>query len=178
MQFAFCSDQITGNKCITNISIAAVFLGLFFISCSSKNEPDIPSIAKEFYKTYQERADFEGFLNFYDNNMVLEDVIFGERKVGKEAFAEFFDWDNELFTKKDSLALIIEKQVIEGNEVVTQGYFTPFSWGDTEVGNMHFTTILTFNEEGKIIRHVDWINYPNTLINYEKRKDSNSWIED
>ena len=160
------------------IVITALFVGTCTLSCSTEVKPDIPSIAAEYYKTYQQRADFERFLRFYDEDMVLEDIVFGERIEGKRGFAEFFDWDNPLFSKKDSVALVIEKQVIQGFEVVTQGYFTPFKWGDTEVGNMYFTTLLTFNKEGKIIRHVDWINYPNNLINYDKRKDSNAWIQD
>ena len=158
--------------------LGVLFLGIFAFSCSTKTKPDISSIAAEYYKTYQQRSDFESFLSFYDENMVLEDIIFGERIEGKASFAEFFDWENPLFTSKDSVALVIERQTIAGYEVVTQGYFTPFSWGDIDVGNMHFTTLLTFNTEGKIIRHVDWINYPNHLINYDKRKDSNSWITD
>lgn len=73
--------------------------------------------------------------------------------------------------------MVIENQIIDGYEVVTQGHFTPFQWDSIEVGPMQFTTILTFNEQGKIIRHIDWINYPSYLIDYQKRKDSNSWID-
>ena len=158
------------------ISIASLVLGLATLSCSSETEPDIASIVTSYYKTYEERKDFEAFLDYYDEDMVLEDIIFGERIEGKAAFAEFFDWENPLFTAKDTVALVVERQLIQGYEVVTQGYFTPFSWGDIIVGNMYFTTLLTFNKQGKIIRHVDWINYPNSLINYDEREDSNTWI--
>ena len=166
--------KIGGYKLIVFGAILSFLLLTF--SCSSNTEPDIEAIVSNYYKTYGKRTDFKAFLDFYDEDMVLEDIIFGERVEGKEGFAEFLDWENPLFTKKDSVVLVVEQQVIQGYEVVTQGYFTPFRWGDISVGNMHFTTFLTFNKEGKIIRHVDWINYPNTLINYDKRKDSNTWI--
>ncbi len=43
---------------------------------------------------------------------------------------------------------------------------------------MHFTTLLTVNEAGQIIRQVDWINYPASLVNYNERNNSNEWIQD
>lgn len=116
------------------------------------------------------------FLDFYDENMVLEDMVSGDRKVGKEEFAEFFNWDHPSFMLLDSVSMVIENQIIDGYEVVTQGHFTPFKWDSTRVDAMHFTSILTFNQKGKIIKQVDWINYPSYLIDYQKRKDSNSWI--
>ena len=108
--------------------------------------------------------------------MVLEDVIYGERIIGKKQFAEFFDWNHPNFKLLDTVAMVIQNQVIDDNQAVTQGYFTPFQWDTIKVAPMKFTTILTFNTEGKIIKHVDWINYPSNLIDYQNRKDSNSWI--
>ena len=165
------------QKTITkSVFLSLLGASLFLNSCTS-TEPDISDTTKEYYSTYQERSDFDKFLNFYDENMVLEDIMLGERMVGKAAFASFFDWNNPKFQKLEAIALFVEQQIIQGKHVVTQGYFTSFKWGDTEVGTMYFTTILTFNDNGKIIKHVDWINYPNELVDYRNRKDSNSWIK-
>ena len=151
---------------------------LSVLSCGQTTKKTaLHSTVSNYYDTYKERKDFDAFLEFYDENIILEDVISGDRKKGKKAFAEFFDWNHPSFRPLDSIALIIEKQIIDGREVVTQGYFTPFKWDSIQVGHMHFTTILTFNLKGKIIRQVDWINYPANLIDYQKRDDSNSWID-
>ncbi|MGH1366338.1 MAG: hypothetical protein ACRBF0_22450 [Calditrichia bacterium] len=94
----------------------------------------------------------------------------------KAALAEFFNWDNPGFKKIEVQALIITEQIIDGKKVTTKGYFTPFKWGEARFETMHFTTLLTFNEQGKIIKQVDWINYPTTLLDYNKRKNSNEDI--
>jgi len=150
---------------------------LSLCACQQKEDSLIQEATKEYYQTYQNRNDFQKFLSFYDDQVILEDIMLGERKIGKKEFAEFFDWGNPDFSKTDSLALIITDQLIQKNKVVTQGYFTPFKWGEQHFEAMHFTTILTFNAAGKITKQVDWINYPASLLDYEKRKNSNEWIK-
>ncbi|MFT6827204.1 MAG: hypothetical protein ACJAZV_000485 [Roseivirga sp.] len=107
---------------------------------------------------------------------MLEDMINGDRVEGKEAFSEFFDWKNPDYVKLDSAALYIREQIIDNNKVVTTGHFTAFKWGELEIEAMQFTSILTFNSSGKIIKQVDWINYPSYLVDYNNRKNSNKWI--
>ena len=41
---------------------------------------------------------------------------------------------------------------------------------------MHFTSILYFNESGKITKQIDWINYPNNLLDNNSRANSNRWL--
>lgn len=151
-------------------------LAATIIGCSQTAKVDITPIVDDYYQTYAEREDFEKFLSFYDSSIVLEDMIYGNRVTGIENFRAFFDWPNPNFESKDSVALVVINQVIDENTVVTEGYFTPFSWGGLDVEAMYFTMILTFNEEGKINRHVDWINYPEYLIDNSSKKNSNEWI--
>ncbi len=160
------------------IRTAFGFILLVLLSaCGSvSQENKIKDTVAEYYEVYQKREDFQQFLDFYSEDIILEDIITGDRKVGKEAFSNFFDWDNPNFEKVDSVALIVTEQFIDGNNAVTKGYFTPFKWGELEFEAMHFTTILIFDESGKIIKHVDWLNYPNNLLDYAKRKNSNDWI--
>ena len=164
-----------------SITLLCVLSILFLSNCSSRtNEQkvNIAPIVQDYYKVYQDRNDFQRFLAFYDDNIVLEDIILGEKMEGMLAFKRFFDWGNPNFSKTDSLTLIIKDQIIKGNTAVTSGYFTPFIWGDTTFEAMYFNTILTFNAGGKIQKQVDWINYPNGLVDYNKRKNSNQWILD
>ena len=157
--------------------IAYLFFGMIFYSCSSPKSKHIEHIVEEYYKVYSERQDFEQFLGFYDEHMILEDIIFGERIIGKAAFRDFFDWENPNFQLLGDSCLIVSEQIIHGNQAITKGYFTPFRWGEYECEAMHFTSILTFNEDGKIVKHLDWINYPAGLIDYDKRKNANKWIK-
>ena len=155
-----------------------ILLGLGLISCSNpEKSADYTKIIQSYYKTYQKRDDFKKFLDFYAEDMVLEDMITGDKIKGKKALEKFFDWENPDFVKLDSNTLIITEQIIDQNKVVTKGYFTPFGWGNLEFEAMYFTTILTLNSKGKIVKQVDWINYPNNLLDYSKRKNSNQWIK-
>ncbi|MEZ4918551.1 MAG: nuclear transport factor 2 family protein [Saprospiraceae bacterium] len=162
-------------------------IGLFFLttlvylnSCATTPNPGDADIirkqAKAYYAVYAVQKDFDAFMNFYDEHVVLEDIVNGDRIEGKAALQTFFNWDVPGFERMDSVALVIEDQLVDQNKVVTTGYFTPFKWEESLVEAMHFTSILHFNPEGKIIRQTDWINYPAWLVDYENRKNSNAWI--
>lgn len=155
-----------------------LLLLILLISCSTKEkEPQYKKIVDEYYAIYQKRLDFEKFLSYYSKDIVLEDMVNGDRILGIENLKEFLDWENPNFTLQDSVALIINQQFIQNNTVLTQGYFTPFTWSETSVEAMQFSTTLTLNEQGKIIHQIDWINYPSNVLDYSKRKNSNDWIK-
>lgn len=138
----------------------------------------LQKIVDNYIQTYQKRADFNKFLSFYSDSILLEDMVGGYRMEGKNAFAEFFDWPNPNFQKLEEETLMITDKIIDNQQAVLKGYFTPFSWNDQKVEAMQFTTVLTFDEANKIEHQVDWINYPNNLIDYAKRVNSNEWIKE
>lgn len=113
---------------------------------------------------------------FYDEAIVLEDIINGDSIVGIQQLGAFFNWNRPGLARTNP-ALIIEDQIIDGNKVVTKGYFTPFKWQGQLFEAMYFVTFLYFNEEGKIYKQVDWINYPKILVDYANRKNANQWIK-
>lgn len=155
------------------------FLVIFLLvcACSVQRENDIESIIDEYYVTYNKRQDLDRFMEFYDDRIVLEDIINGDRIEGKKALGDFFDWNNESFKMTNGNSLVVTDKIIQGNKGVVKGYFTRFQWQQSEFEPMHFTTILIFNEAQKIVKQIDWINYPATLIDYNERKNSNMWIE-
>lgn len=150
---------------------------LLLSGCTSTKESTIEPIVDFYIQTYQEREDFEGFLNLYAEEMILEDMVAGWRMEGRQQFREFFSWPDERFQKRAENTFEVDDVIISENMAVIKGYFTPFHWDGQEVGVMQFTTLLYFNEEKKIIKHIDWINYPNDLIDYSTRANSNEWID-
>ena len=160
-----------------NQTLSILLTVTIFISCSLQYNTNVEELVTEYYKIYDERQDFESFINFYDENVVFEDVINGDKITGKEALTHFFDWKNPDFIKVSENNLVVLDRIIQGNKAVIKGYFTEFRWDKMEVEAMHFTTILIFNDSQKIIRQVDWINYPASLVDYNNRKNSNDWIE-
>jgi predicted nucleotidyltransferase component of viral defense system len=156
------------NRTWSAIIFSILVLGLLACSKVNSNE-STRSIAEEYYEIYKARKDFKKFLGFYDEQIVLEDIINGDQKA-------FLNWDNTEFKLIDTAALVLEDLVVDGNKAFAKGYFTTFQWGDSQFEAMHFTTILYFNEDQKIVRQVDWINYPNSVFDFEKRKNANDWI--
>ena len=154
-----------------------VVLGILMSSCQTNETNPNQEIITTFYQVFNERQDLERFLDFYDDTAVLEDIINGDRIEGKQALRDFFDWSNPDFKLLQENSLVIKEPIVNNHKAVVSGHFTPFKWGDTEFEAMHFTTLLTLNESGKIIKQVDWINYPSNLVNYDTRKNSNAWLK-
>jgi len=154
-----------------------LLFGLLFNACSIDKDRTIERIVDDYYKTYNKRQDIDKFIGFYDNGILLEDIINGDRIEGKSDLRNFLNWENPNFKILESNSLRITEKIIKKNKAVVKGYFTKFQWGDNEFESMHFTTVLTFNDSDKIIKQVDWINYPTELINYDKKKNSNEWIK-
>lgn len=156
--------------------IIYLLIGAFFIACSS-GQQNIEKRVDAYYQIYNQHENWNDFIAFYGEEIVLEDMINGDRIVGKEALKNFFDWGNPDFKSLDANYLVVSEKIIQKNKAVIKGYYTSFQWKETKFEAMHFTTILTFDASGKIIKQVDWINYPKTLINYNNRKNSNEWIQ-
>lgn len=154
-----------------------IIFGLLFSSCSIDKDQTIERIVDDYYKTYNKRQDIDKFIGFYDNDILFEDIINGDRIEGKSDLRNFLNWGNPNFKIIESNSLRITEKIIKGNKAVVKGYFTKFQWGENEFESMHFTTILTFDDSDKIIKQVDWINYPADLVNYEEKKNSNEWIK-
>jgi hypoxanthine phosphoribosyltransferase len=146
-------------------------------NCTPRSEVNIKGITTEFYEVYKARKEHKRFIEFYSDSVVLEDMVNGDRVVGKQALEKFFDWSNTDFQLVGSEALVVKDIFVTGHVAVIYGYFTPFKWGETTFEAMHFSTQLDFDKEGKIVKQVDWINYPSTLLDYSKRKNSNAWIK-
>lgn len=170
------SKEISINSFLFALLVLAIPMFAYYSYFTKEYNP-IEETVNVYYKVYQQRTDWPGFLNFYAEDVVLLDYVGGYKIEGKTTFAQFFNWPDPRFKKGAINALEITSQTISKNTVTTQGFFTPFTWGDIEVEAMQFTTILEFNADGKIVKHIDWINYPDYLIDYKTRVNSNDWIE-
>lgn len=146
------------------------------LSGCHQNSNAIEETVDNFCQIYAKREKPESLKSFYDERAVLEDIISGVRVEGNLDIINFFDWNNVSYKMKDTVALVVVSKVIGDGSATINGYFTSFEWSGTIYRRMHFTTVLFFNDEHKIIKQVDWINYPNELLDYSKRNDSNLWI--
>lgn len=153
-----------------------LFYLIFILNLISCQSVDYKKKLNQFINIYQLRTDFKGFLNLYSDEVEFKDIIYGYKFDSKEGLAKFFDWNNPDFKKLHSQTFSIENIIWDDETVIIEGYFLEFLWKDEKVNPMYFTTKLKFNDQGKIIKHIDWINYPDKLL--KTRLDSNKWIEE
>ena len=120
----------------------------------------ISEVAERYFAVYAEREDFDALMSFYADHAVLEDMIYGHLAQDKASIREFLDWSLGDFSVVDGKpALEVRELVIDGNTAVARGFFNRFVFQGREMGPWRFVIWLAFNEDGKIVRHTDWINY-------------------
>ena len=130
--------------------------------------PDYKVIAQDYFQTYAERKDWAKMQSFYADTLHFEDAILQET-FDKKGFLDFYDWTKGPFEKmsSDQKHFVVKNMVADGNLVVTRGQIQPFYYEGNFIPLSHnasFTLWLWFNENGKIIRQIDWIEYPGSVL--------------
>lgn len=127
----------------------------------------LKATVEAYIQTYQERADWEAFLSFYSDSVLMKDILLDLEFQGKEAFAAFYDWPNPAFEKlyPGQKTFELEEVVIQENIAAIRGTFTPFIWKkERQDWAGGFTIWLYFDEGQKIIQQVDYIKYPKRFL--------------
>lgn len=139
-----------------------ICLTLSVTACSSieKQSSEVEIVAQQYFSHYAKRDDFQNFLYFYAENAQLIDVVYGHHAQSKLEIAKFLDWQRGEFALLDGdKVLTITEQVTQGSTVITQGYFHRFNYDGNVMGPWLFSIILEFDDNNKIIKQTDWINY-------------------
>lgn len=123
--------QDTFNRVL--LILVSTFL-LHACSVTDNKKHLLQNVVDEYYTVYSERTDFERFMAFYDDQAQLE-VLAGKP------------------------VLTLSKHVIDGRNVITEGYFNQFKYNGQVLGPWLFVIVHQFNDKNKIIKQTDWINY-------------------
>ena len=162
----------------------SIFLVVLLVSCSQPNNNDtklgtgiqeellenkIENLAENFFNTYMIREDWEEFLSYYADTLKFEDAVLQVSLDGLESFMEFYDWPNPDFQKHPDYPRIFELKdlVVDSNIAIGRGVFAPFYWKGILYEmewDASFTMWLYYNEDGKIIRQIDWIEYSGDVL--------------
>ena len=122
--------------------------------------------ARAFFKTFADRNDWDTFCSFYREDMTFSDIMLQLELDSLWQFKRFYNWDGEgdNFRKltPDQEHVTIESLVVNDSTAVMTGHFNPFYYYDEliepETG-MAATIWLFFDENLKIKRQIDWIEY-------------------
>ncbi|KZN66159.1 hypothetical protein N473_11360 [Pseudoalteromonas luteoviolacea CPMOR-1] len=148
-------------KLIFTLIFSSVLFGCTSVPVETKNT-ELEQTLERYISTYQARTDFQRFLSFYADDVVLEDMLYGYKVTSKQQLAEFFNWQSQdVLVLNSQHTLSIEQKIvsIEERTAVLRGIFNPFLYHGKQLGPWRFTTVLHFNEQGLIRYQQDWINY-------------------
>lgn len=126
---------------------------------SANPTSNIEKLAGEYFALYAERKDFNSFMAMYAQEAELQDINYGNHILGRKAIRDFFQWDAGNVKLLHDKTLIVEKMVLKDNQAISRGHFTEFEYGGTKMGPWRFVIWLEFDQQGKIIKQTDWINY-------------------
>lgn len=132
------------------------------ISCSSSTVKhiELSKVAQQYFVIYDQRSNFELFMSFYADHAQLTDMVYGNQLNNKTEIADFLNWQRGNFqTKNQGDILTITNQIVSNNTVITEGYFHTFSYDNQNLGPWYFIISQEFDDNNKIIKQIDWINY-------------------
>lgn len=163
-----------------NTVISALFLVIIFLShrCSPSAEngqesrsQQVERVANDFFATFAERKDWKKFYSFYREDMVFDDVLLQIHLDSLWQFKRFYNWDGEgenfrkLTPEQDHIT--IETLLVNDSVAVGRGRVNPFYYYDElidEEWGMDVTFWLYFDEDLKIKKQVDWIEYGPSVL--------------
>jgi hypothetical protein len=138
-------------------------------AAASAQKAKVEQVAREYFATFAEREDWEKLLSFYRYDMQFEDIMLQIKIFNKEDFKSFYNWPEGDFQKAppDAPHLVLQTLAVNDSAAVGRGYFNPFyyngelnewKWGS------EFTIWLFFDEQLKIKRQIDFIEYPDWIL--------------
>ncbi|MEO1260490.1 MAG: hypothetical protein AAFZ15_16965 [Bacteroidota bacterium] len=157
-----------------------LFFLLFLINCQSEKpapqlqnnrEKQIETTARDFFKTFADRQDWDRLCSFYREDLEFEDISLQLKLDSLWQFKRFYKWDEEGGNFKkltpDQEHLTLYSLVANDSIAVARGRVNPFYYYgemiDVEWG-MEFTIWLYFDENLKIKKQVDWMEYGPTVF--------------
>jgi hypothetical protein len=120
--------------------------------------------ASAFFNTYAERKDWNKLLSFYRADMKFQDIPLQLNLDSLWQFERFYNWPDTNFRKltPEQPHLEVEHLVVNDSVAIAYGHFNSFYWygkKNTPDWGMNFTMLLEFDEDLKIRKHIDWIEY-------------------
>ena len=179
--------SIRANQTAILLTMIVLIASLSCTSMTSNQTEHIPNQieqrAKAFFTTFSERTDWDKLCAFYREDMEFVDVMLQLQLDSLWQFKRFYNWDGEgerfkkLTPDQDHLELY--SLVANDSIAVGRGRVNPFYYDghliDTDWG-MEFTIWLYFDDQLKIIKQIDWMEYDSyTLESMIKRCRDNGF---
>ncbi|MBS7333952.1 MAG: hypothetical protein KIG88_10195 [Weeksellaceae bacterium] len=136
--------------------------GLLF-SCQNKEISKSEEVARKYFETYSAKTDYNQMKSFYNDSVDYENVIQNTSVIKFETgylLNELFAWNDKSLAYENNKVLKVDGVIANDSMAVVNGQFNSYTYNGFTFAPMKFTTYLYFDKNHKIIKQVDWMNYP------------------
>lgn len=132
-------------------------------------DASVREVAEDYFATFSERENWDKLRSFYAADMIFADVTLQIALDSLWQFERFYDWPDTNFAKlyPDQPHLDIESLLVDDKTAVARGRVNPFNWHGERVDvdwGMEFTIWLYFDDDLKIRRQIDWMEYDPSVL--------------
>ena len=133
------------------------------ISCQNNEKDKAEEVAQLFFETYADRKDFNKIKSFYNDSIEYENVIQNTSTLKFETsylLNNVLSWNDKSIAYEGGKALKVNEIISKDSMVVVNGEFNSYTYNGFQFLPMRFTTYLYLDKNHKIVKQVDWFNYP------------------
>ncbi len=129
----------------------------------------LKAIANGYFMAYNEH-NVDKILLFYADDAVSIDHNLNHTLEGKEEFRRVA---NDAFNGRSRIYKNLHFKIFgmeqNGYQLTVRGEMQHIEWKEGYPENWKFTAEIDFNEEGKIVKQVDYIDYPADVLKYRNK---------
>ncbi|QTV05311.1 hypothetical protein [Faecalibacter bovis] len=132
-------------------------------SCQNKEISKSEEVARKYFETYSAKTDYNQMKSFYNDSVDYENVIQNTSVIKFETgylLNELFAWNDKSLAYENNKVLKVDGVIANDSMAVVNGQFNSYTYNGFTFAPMKFTTYLYFDKNHKIIKQVDWMNYP------------------
>lgn len=132
-------------------------------SCQNKEKDKAEEVAELFFETYANRKDYNKIKSFYNDSIAYENVIQNTSTINFETgylLNNVLSWNDKAIAYEGGKALKVNEIISNDTVVVVNGEFNSYTYNGFQFLPMRFTTHLYLDKNYKIVKQVDWFNYP------------------
>ena len=129
----------------------------------------LKAITNGYFLAYNEH-NVNKILRFYDPNAVLIDKHLNNTVTGQKEFkrvaTEAFEGPSPLYR---NLHFKIYGMEQDGYKMIVRGEMQGIEWDRGYLANWKFRSEIFYSEKGKIVKQIDYVEYPDDVLKYKKK---------
>lgn len=138
--------------------------GIMLVSCN-KNESQnkAKEVAEKYFESFADRKNYNQMKSFYNDSVQYENVIQNTTVLNLETgylLNNIYSWNDKSIVYENNKAVTVNNIIANDSVVVVNGEYNKYTYKGFQYSPMRFTTYLYLDKNYKIIKQVDWYNYP------------------